>query len=129
MPHSHQDHPEIWVRPSPRLPLQVLSALIESRIITATPRLGVRDGNHPKGYRPGDTVTLRVLDAEGAVQLSLPVRIEAVIIRPLRQLTPDDLQNTYPYQSWEEVQRDLSFFEKRPIGDCEKASVIEFSYF
>ena len=128
MAHNHSDHPEIWLRPSPRLPLEVLSALIESRVITATLRLGARDGAHPKGYTQGQIATLRVLDATGTEQLSLRVRIESVTIRPLWHLKPDDLQNTFPYLNWVEAQRDLSHFEKRPVRDDEAASIVAFSY-
>jgi hypothetical protein len=128
MANNHKDHPEIWLRPSPILPLDVLSALIESRVITATPRLGARNGTHPKGYTEGQVALLRVLNDAGTEQLSRSIRIKSVTIRPLRQLRPDDLQNTFPYQNWKEVQRDLSHFEKRAVGDNEETSVIEFSY-
>ncbi len=125
---SHKNHPEIWLRPSPRLSLEVLSTLVESRCIMATPRLGARNGDHPKGYEPGQVAMLRVLDDSGTEHLSRMIRIESVIVRPLRQLTPDDLENTFPYKNWEEVRSDLSLFEKRQIDDSEQASVVEFSY-
>jgi len=125
---SHKDHPEIWLRPSPKLPLEVLSTLVESRCITATPRLGARNGDHPKGYEPGQVATLRVLDDTGAEHLSRMVRIESIVIRPLQELTPGDLENTFPYKVWEEVRSDFSLFEKRQIDYSEQASIVEFSY-
>ena len=126
--HSHKDRPEIWFRPSPKVPLTVLSELIENRRITATPRLGARNGDHPKGYARGEIAVLRVFDDTGTEHFNRTVRIETIVVSPLRQLTPIDLRNTLSYQNWKEVQRELSFFEKRPVGGDEDASVIEFSY-
>ena len=125
---NHNTHPEIWLRPSPGLSLSVLLTFVEIRHITATPRLGARNGNHPKGYKPGEIATLRVLDENGVEHLSRSVRIEAVVIKPLQRLTPDDLHHTAWYNHWEEVQRELSLFEKRPVEKNEDASIIEFSY-
>ncbi len=71
---------------------------------------------------------LRVFDEANAEHLSRSVRIEAVIVRPLRQLLPADLHRTFSYRNWEEVQRELSFFEKRTVESDEDASIIEFSY-
>ena len=126
MTQGHKDNPELWFRPS-RLPLPVLLELIESRRMTATPRLGARDGNHLKGYEPGQVVTVRVLDDNGVEHARRKARIEAVTIRPLSHLTPGDLQNTF-YHHWEEVREDFELFEKRSISDAEEASIIEFSY-
>ena len=125
---SHKDRPELWFRPSPKVPLAVLSELITRRCITATPRLGARNDGHPKGYTQGETAVLRVFDDANTERLSRSIRIEAVIVRPLRQLMSIDLRNTFSYRNWEEVQRELSFFEKRSVEDCEDASIIEFSY-
>ena len=126
---SHTNgHPELWLRPSAGLSLAVLSTLIEAQRITATPRLGARDAKHPKGYQPGQEVMLRVLDEHGAEYLHRRVRIESLTIRPLRQLTEDDLHHTLAYQNWEDVQRELSQFEKRLIDENEDATVVEFSY-
>ena len=128
MTKNHRDNPELWLRPSPKLPFEVLSTLIESRLMTATPRLGARDNNHPKGYEPGQVVTLKVLDGEGGDFLHLPVLIKQVIVRQLSLLTENDLQRIPPYHDWREVQHDFSLFEGRPIGETEEASIIEFSY-
>ncbi|MHB1769874.1 MAG: hypothetical protein ACYCPH_02220 [Minisyncoccota bacterium] len=125
---SHQDRPEIWFRPSPRIPLTVLSELITRTYITATPRLGARNDNHPKGYKQGEVAMLRVFDEANVEHLSRRIRIEAVIVRPLQQLLPADLHRTFSYRNWEEVQRELSFFEKRMVESDEDASIIEFSY-
>jgi hypothetical protein len=126
---NHKTHPEIWLQPSPpHLSLNVLSTLIEIRSLTATPRLGARNSTHPKGYEPGQIAMLRVGDERGHEHLKRRVRIEAVTIKPLQNLTPDDLHHTVSYNSWEEVQRDLSFFEKRPVKENEDTSIIEFSY-
>ena len=128
MKHDHKGRPEIWLRPSPSLSLEVLLTFIEIRSITATPRLGARNGTHSKGYEPGDTAILRVFNAAGIEQLKKDIRIDAVTIRPLKQLKRSDLHHTISYNSWKDVQRDLSFFEKRPIKDNEDTSIIEFSY-
>ena len=94
MTEKQKNNPEIWLRPSPNIPLPVLSGFVESRLLKATPRLGARDSTHPKGYEPGQTVTLLVLDNQGEEHLRLFVRIEAVTIRQLSQLTPGALKNT-----------------------------------
>ena len=126
--HSHKDRPEIWFRPSPKVPLAVLSELIANKRVTATPRFGARNGDHPKGYTRGGIAVLRVFDDTNTEHLNRTVRIETIVVSPLRQLTPIDLRNTLSYKNWKEVQRELSFFEKRPVGDDEDASIIEFSY-
>jgi|GEM_PF-2667694 hypothetical protein len=125
---NHKTHPEIWLRPSSLVSLDVLLKLVEGGKITATPRLGTRNGDHPKGYTEGDIAVLRVLDDVGTEHLSRTVRIEPFSIRPLRELTSDDLRNTIVYQSPTEVQRDLSFFDERLIEGTEPVSVIKFSY-
>jgi hypothetical protein len=125
---SHADRPEIWLRPSPGISFKVLSMFIDIRTMTATPRLGARNGAHTKGYKPGQVVLLRLFDEKNVERLQRTVRIEDVTIRPLRELTPDDLHDTVLYHNWREVRRELSFFEKRPIEEREDASVIGFSY-
>lgn len=125
---NHKTHPEIWLRPSPSLPLEVLLISIKGKLVTATPRLGARDENHKKGYERGSLVTLRVVDDKYVDHLHQKIRIKAVTTRPLQELTPDNLGNTAWYQSWADVQRELSFFEKRVVEKQEDVSVIEFSY-
>ena len=125
---THADRPEIWLRPSPGISFSVLSTLIDIRTMTATPRLGARNGGHPKGYKPGQVVSLRVFDEKNVERLQRSVRVEAVTIRPLQELTPQDLHDTVLYHSWQDAQRDFSFFEKRPVAPNEDASIIEFSY-
>ena len=71
---------------------------------------------------------LRVFNDANTEHLNQSVRIETVIVLPLRQLMPIDLRNTLSYQNWEEVQHELSFFEKRPVEGNEAVSIIEFSY-
>jgi hypothetical protein len=124
----YESRPEIWLRPSPRLSLDVLLALIEAGSLTATPRLGVRDGTHAKGYSPGDTATLRVLDEKDQEQLRKRVRICSLITRQLSALTEKDLEFAFPYKRWEDVQADLSFFEGRDVNDQEDATIVTFTY-
>lgn len=96
--------------------------------MTATPRLGARDSSHPKGYAPGQTVLLRVFNARNIECLRQSARIEGVITRPLRALTPQDLHGAVLYRVWQDVQTTLSFFEKRYVEEDEDVSVITFSY-
>lgn len=127
--HDHKKDPWICLQPSPNLSLEVLSTFIEIGSITATPRLGARNGDHPKGYTPGVVATLFLHDYTGTKHLSSrAIRIEAVTIRPLQELTPDDLHNTVWYHNWQDVQQELSYFEKRPVTDDEDVSIIKFSY-
>ncbi|MFH1178633.1 MAG: hypothetical protein V1711_02855 [bacterium] len=125
---NHHEHPELWFRSSPILPTDVLCELFDSQKITATPRLGKRDGAHEKGYIPGQIATLRVLDDNWKEYFSCQIRIMGVKIKPLEQLVPEDLKGSILYRDWKAVQSDLSYFEKRAIEDKETVSVIEFSY-
>ena len=125
---DHKTHPEIWLQPSPSLPLEVLLNAVKGKHVTATPRLGARNGNHRKGYKQGQIATLRVFDDTYVDHLHQKVRIRAVTTRPLQELTSDDLGNTVWYQSWQDVQRELSFFEKRPVGSSEEVSIVKFLY-
>lgn len=129
---NHHEHPELWFRPSPVVPLAVLSKLIEDGAITATPRLGVRDAAHPKGYAPGQRATLRVCDGKceaGGEVLARDVRITSVESKRLRELEGVDLQSSLCYSAgWKSLQHDLSFFEGRQVGEDEMVSIIEFEY-
>ncbi|MFZ3043521.1 MAG: hypothetical protein WA058_00185 [Minisyncoccia bacterium] len=126
---NHHQHPEIWFRPSPALSLEVLSELIETGNITATPRLGKRDAEHPKGYIPGTVATLRLHDANRQEKFCMRVRIENVCSKPLRDLGVMELGSVaYYVQGLPSVQQDLSFFEGRPVAADEMVSVIKFSY-
>lgn len=113
----HHERPEIWFRPSPILPFTALSTLIETESIVATPRLGKRDGTHPKGYVPGTRATLRLFDDNKQEQLRKHVRITNVVSKPLRDV-PD----------WQSVQQNLSFFEGRLVARDEIISLVEFLY-
>ncbi|HUD03167.1 MAG TPA: hypothetical protein VMR46_04140 [Candidatus Paceibacterota bacterium] len=119
--------PELWFRPG-KIPLPVLLSFIESRLLTATPRLGARNGAHPKGYKPGQEVLLRVLDEDDVEHLRQNIRIDEILIRRLSELTPNDLRNTLPFHTWEEIQASFSQFEGRPVHGHEDVSIITFSY-
>lgn len=125
---NHHEHPELWFRSSPLLPLDVLSKLIERKKLTATPRLGKRDETHWKGYSPMQIVTLRVLDSEGKELLNRKIRIIAVRTKPLQKLVKDDLETSVVYRNWKEVQAEFAFFEGHPVPDDETVSIIEFVY-
>ena len=131
MQNDHSANSELQFRPSPILPLKVLSKLIESRGIKATPRLGLRDSSHRKGYAPGQVVTMRLFDNEGKdiEPMSRKIRITAVHSKPLGEFSGADLRKSRCYSAgWRAVQHDLSFFESRPIGEKEVVSLIEFEY-
>jgi hypothetical protein len=125
---NHRENPELWFRPSPVLPLQALSEFIDIEMLRATPRLGKRDGGHPKGYIPGTRATLRLFDALGQERLVRPVLITDVISRPLRDLTASHLRNILYSTDWRVVLNHLSFLEGRLIDPSEVVSVVEFSY-
>ena len=114
--HHHQN-PEIWFRSSPTVSFEALSKLIETESIVATPRLGKRDEAHPKGYVPGTKATLRLFDDNQQEKLRKQVHITKVVSKPLRDF-PD----------WQSVQKDISFFEDRPVALDEIVSLVAFSY-
>jgi len=124
---NHHEHPELWFRSSPILPMDVLCEFFDNQKITATPRLGKRDDAHEKGYVPGQIATLRVLDDNWKEYFSCQIRIMDVKIKPLEKLVLEDLEGSM-YKDWKTVQSDLSYFERRVIEDKETVSVIEFSY-
>ena len=126
---NHHDNPEIWFRPSPMFPSTVLSKLILNREITATPRMGIRDSSHPKGYNNGQIVTLRMFDDDWKETMNLRVCVKAVRSKRLQDLIEVDLVNTVGYRTgWKSVQQDLSFFEGRVVEMCEMVSLVEFDY-
>ncbi|OYV27830.1 MAG: hypothetical protein B7W98_00915 [Parcubacteria group bacterium 20-58-5] len=114
---NHHEHPELWFRPSPAMPLSVLLSLIESEHMTVTPRLGKRDATHPKGYQPGTVATIRLFDEDWKERLSKRVRITGITSKPLRAFADEP-----------SLQEELSFFEGRPITPDETVSFVEFSY-
>lgn len=124
---NHHEHPELWFRPSPAMPLTVLLPFLEREDITATFRLGKRDGTHPKGYIPGTIATIRLFDEEGKERLCKQVRITHVISKPLSDFAAAELTNSACYLT-ESVRQDLSFFEGRPVALDEIASLVAFSY-
>lgn len=123
----HNVHQELWFRSSPTLPFAVLSQFLDSRGILVTPRLGKRNASHPKGYLPDTTATVRLFDDCWREKLREDVLIIRVVSKPLRDFEDLDLTNTV-YRSVESMQRDLSFFEERPIASDETVSLVEFSY-
>lgn len=124
---NHHEHPELWFRPSPVLPFAVLFTLFEKEEITATFRLGKRDGTHPKGYVPNTEAAVHLYNDAWEEKLRTRVRIAKVVSKPLRAFEVSELQGT-AYRSLESVQQDLSFFEKRPIASDEIISLVTFSY-
>lgn len=114
---NHHEHSELWFRSSPTLPFGVLSTLIETEAITVTPRVGIRDGTHPKGYVPNTRVTLRLFDDVQQEQRTKQVCITKVVSKLLHDVS-----------NWQSVQQDLSFFEGRPVAPDEIISLVEFSY-
>lgn len=114
---THYMHPELWFRPSPTLPFEVLSESIGSKTRKETIRLGKRDLSHPKGYAPGMTVTLRLFDDLGAEQVRMQVRIERIKSLPLAE-----------FPEWRTLQKDLSYFEGTPIEAGTIATLVSFTY-
>ena len=125
----HDGHQaEIWLRPAPRGTAEVLLQLVDSGELTSTPRLGVRDATHEKGYIPGEQALLRVLNSEGQEVRSRPIRIETIVPKRMVDLQPADLVGSQLYNSWQEVQHDLSRFERHTLAPEEMVSIITFSY-
>ncbi len=124
--HDHKKDPHLWFRPSERLSKGALVALLECGTITATPRLGVRDAAHPKGYYPGQTVTVRVFDEKDEVRFERWARITKVIPRTLNMLTAEDLFHARPYDSWEDVFKEFSRFENRELSPNEEVTIVHF---
>jgi hypothetical protein len=114
---KHQECPELWFRPSPTLPFEVLSGQIRRREMTQTFRLGKRDGTHPKGYVPGTLALLRLFDSDNTEREHACVRIMHVESKSLRD-----------FDGWESIRSQLSFFEGRTIASTEHVSVVTFAY-
>ncbi len=124
----HATNPEVWFRPNSRLSLDRLVGLMRSGELVATPRLGIRDRHHPKGYVPGQRVTLRVFDAAGAERLTASIKVEHLCIKPLSRLTKQDLLGTMMYDDWHQIQSDLSGFEGKVLDEENMVTIVAFSY-
>ena len=124
---NHHRNPEFWFRSSPARPLEVLLELFEREAITATPRLGKRDGTHPKGYVPGTTATVRIYNNQKCELLSRRILIDSVVSKPLCEFGGIELQEAQYPPDWQSLQQDLSFFEGRPIAANEQVSIVKFS--
>lgn len=124
----HHKNPELWFRPSPVLPLEVLLEFFEREAITATPRLGKRDGMHPKGYVPGTTAMVRIYDNQKCELLSRRIRILGVADKPLCEFGGTELEEAHYPPDWQSLQKDLSLFEGRPVARDELVSIVTFSY-
>lgn len=120
--------PELWFRASPAAPFEVLSALIASGRLTATLRLGKRNGTHHKGYVPGEKAVVRLFDNSGHEMMNRVVEITDVYTRPLRALTETDFDRLRVYRIVTAASRDLAFFERRPISHAEDVSIVSFRY-
>lgn len=126
--HNHHSRPEMWFQSTKRYPVDVLARLIQTKQITVTPRRGVRQKDHPKGYVPGQVATLKVLDNQQQEYFQCQVRIKDVVVKPLRTITATDLVGSELYQDWKDVQNDLSFFEKGPVHGTQIVSMVKFEY-
>ena len=128
MEKNHHTHPELWFRPSPALPFEVLSELFKKGEIIATPRLGKRDGTHPKGYVLGTVATLRLYDDAGREQFCRRIRIGDIAVKPLHDFSEAELERTHYPADWQSLQQDFSYFEERSVAADELVSIVEFSY-
>lgn len=126
---NHHGNPELWFRPSPVLPLEVLLEFFEREAITATPRLGKRDGTHPKGYVPSTIATVRLYDDQKCEVLTRSVRILGIVSKPLCEFKGTELEEVHYLPDWQSLQQDLSFFEGRSVAEDELVSIVTFSYF
>lgn len=126
---NHHEHPELWFRPSPNLPFDVLSKFLGQEKLTVTHRLGKRDGTHPKGYVPDTVATLRLFDETHREHMCKQVRIVGIVSKPLCEFDGSELGNGAGHSmDWQALQRDLTFFEGRSIAPDELVSSVEFMY-
>lgn len=129
MPRGTNRQPELWFRSNAAMPLDELQRLIAGRALTRTPRLGVRDANHPKGYATGQTATLRLVDAHDTQQLVAIVVVKNLLMRRIHEITPEDLAGCGPwYRTWRDVAATLTFFERREVFPAEPVTIVEFAY-
>ncbi len=112
---NHTAYPELWFRPTPALLLSVLYNEIASGTLTTSVRMGVRDARHPKGYSPGQLVTLRLFNQDDLEVLTRSIRISTVQPLRLRDIGPADVHA-------------LEFFEKRALTAQDKISIVTFEY-
>lgn len=125
----HLGVPELWLRPSPVLSFDVLYTFCTTRKSVATPRVGKRDGSHPKGYVPGTSVILRLFDGVREERLREQICITSIVSKPLRDFALEEFKDSvYHGVDWRIVQQELSFFEERPVADDEMVSIVEFSH-
>lgn len=96
--------------------------------MTATLRLGKRDGSHPKGYIPGTIATARLFDEARRERLSARVRITEIVSKPLRAIGARELASANYPTDVRSAQRDLSFFEGRPVASSEMVSIVRFAH-
>jgi shikimate dehydrogenase len=125
---NHAIYPELWFRPSPFLLFSVLSARIASAALTTSVRMGRRDATHPKGYSPGQVVTLRVFDSSDNEVITKLVRIQSVETLRLNELGPLEIAALQIYETTALLQGELSFFEKRPVRTDEEVSLVSYEY-
>lgn len=120
---------ELWFRPSPWCSLAELRGLLENQHISATPRLGIRDDRHPKGYAVGQETVLRLFDEDGREVLRTQVTISMLIMRRLADLTAQNLAGCGPaFRSWHDVRNALSHFERREVDNKEMVTIVRFAY-
>ena len=128
MEQNHHAHPELWFRPSPALSSAVLSEFFGREERIATPRLGRRDGTHPKGYIPGTIATLRLFDEARQEQLHKQARIVSIVSKPLHDFAVSELEDMHYPSDVESLRQDLSFFEGRPVTGGEIVTIVVCSY-
>jgi shikimate dehydrogenase len=125
---NHAVYPELWFRPSPFLPFSVLYARIASAELTASLRMGKRDGTHAKGYVPGQRVTLRVFDDGDHEVLTRQIRISAIETLRLSELGCREITTLQLYTNADTLRDELSFFEKRSVREDEDITIVSYTY-
>jgi hypothetical protein len=123
----HAAHPELWFRASARVPYEALYAGICSGTLTASLRVGRRDRSHPKGYAPGQVVTVKLFDNTGS-PIVRRVQITAVQTKRLATLDTEDFKTLRLYECVEDAARDLNYFERRSIDPQEMVSVVSYRF-
>ena len=120
---------ELWFRPHPWALLAELTELIKNRCLTATPRLGIRDGAHPKGYDIGQKTDLKLFNYEDEPVLVESVEVTDLLFKPMDKLIRPDLRGCEPScQSWRTTRNILSFFEQRALHPGEWSTIVRFAY-
>jgi hypothetical protein len=104
------------------------TSLYEDMLIRGRKTATIRLGNKTGKYRAGELVWITVGQRFGRRRKLFTAIIDSVVVKPLRDVTPRELDRESPeMRTHEEMRKFLSMIYERPVALDDEVTVVHFS--